>query len=1225
MTIEGGEIYNNDATNGAGVYLANGEMNMTGGAISYNAATQSGGGAYLGGGELNISGTTVMQYNTATNGGGAYVSGGDVKVQNGTITNNTASQNGGGIYVQNGSYYMVGGHIDHNAAEAGQGGGVFITTAGKNVQVDVRSGSISYNKSGIQGGAISVDCDSKSLDYVTVNIGVNEYHHINGDIISADHDENGEPEDNHCPVMQGNEAPKQAGAIFVKGGANTVLNVYCLREFESEVTEVEDSKSVFMKVEGGRVNISTADLDSDPIDHYSTYGYINIQNTVHVTSGEMHLYGVRVNPFFLEDITVDVVKGEGGFYDYRPKDENLFVLIYYENYRDSQTNIVSGQYTVCQYDKNETVYISGVIYQHPGHDITGWFTESNGTGSKYEVGWKAVFTGEYSTDAANETYYIGDLIVYAVWRENGYQIQFNSNPNNPTDEVLGEMQSVNMVYGVYGNLPKNQFVYKGYVFLYWVDSNGTKYEDEAYVGNLAKEDGTIIELKACWDVCQHLEHQVAFTYSASQNQLIRTCSCLAYRQIATVTAESATYDGNEHGANAIDYKIESENSYKPTNAWSLSVTYQNALNEVCSVPVNAGTYYAVLDMGGAQALYAYVINKAEQIAPGMPTYTVVEGTSGPREITISSCVDDDATRLSWQYYEYRLRYLSGDSFVDLDWSTENVQMLEMSFTTYFIFVRYGGNENYLPSADVMAKNVYYFAGTVAIIIDSDLGLTVWAEHNKDITGININIVANKGYYRSQVDVSYTAMDSNGNEVTGMKLDRKSNALYNLSDIPSNKTYTINILVTGVRPVASVTSSVTENQIFHSITGTEASIGRDSAFTAYYQVSNYYAYQDLQLCFANTDGTAALLPENATIILLDLSNHTYWYYCVSTPTSSILLNTFTAMGGSANFIPPTNAAELSYLFVVDFSQTEAGYIGADTLKTMLYAQPNRTLELEVPDFEEESVTTKLADVFFDIVNTTTNMGTEQYLTVTVAQSNAVASKWDHRNVALVLRPMQAIPDDARIVVSSRTAETVVSATYFLNSEGVFVIPIVGSTTDMKIVFQTDMNHADENMQSIEYHFEAILYGAYSKAAQSPLNGEKLTQPMQITFVKVIVPETSLKITSNQSVYELNDVLKVLVEYDIPENYTIWLRLLRKNDIPDETGEITGEYGDTGLPQSNVMTSNGWRPDDTAENCGTLLLSLGGQSTGSYALVLTIRDDTGVDIKNVSYYFIITNPS
>ena len=1221
LHISGGDIHHNTATSGAGVYLANGEMDMTGGTIGYNTATQSGGGAYLGGGELHISGTTVMQYNTATNGGGAYVSGGDVAVRNGTITNNTASQNGGGIYVQNGSYYMVGGHIDYNVAVEGQGGGVFITTAGKNVQVDVRSGSISYNTAGVQGGAMAVDCNRTGTDYVTVNIGVNEYHIINGDIISADHDEDGVTEDNHCPVMQGNIAPKQAGAIFVKGGNNTVLNVYCLREFESEVTDVEDSKSVFMKVEGGRVNITTADMQSDPIDHNSTYGYINIQNTVHVTSGEMHLYGVRVNPFFLDDITVDVVKGEGGFYDHRPQDESLFVLIYYENYRDTATNVVSGQYTVCQYDKNEIVYISGVIYQHPGHDISGWFTEPNGTGNKYEVGWKAIFTGEYSTDEANETYYVGDLIVYAVWRENGYQIHFAPNPATPTDEILGEMPTISMVYGVYQNLPQNQFVYKGYVFLHWIDSKGTIYADGAYVGNLAKEDGAIIELKACWAVCQHLEHQVTFTYSASGNQLIRTCSCLAYRQIATVTANSATYDGNEHGANAVAYKVESENAYKPNNTWVLSVLYENASFVSCSTPVNAGTYYAVLQQGTAKALYAYFISKATQEAPNTPTYVVLENTNGPREITISPSVDDSPA--PWQHYQYRLRYLSGETFVDLDWSVENVQMLEMSFTTYFIYIRYGETENYLPSVETVAKNVYYFAGTVAIVIDPELGLTAWAEHNEDITGINIHIVANAGYYRSYVNVNYTAIDDNGNEVTGMKLIYRSNALYNLSDIPSEKTYTINITVTGVRPITTVSQNVTENQVFHEISGSTASIGRDSAYTAYYQVSDYYAYNNLQLCFTDTVGSATMIPKNTSIILLDLSNRTYWYYRAAAPTSSVLLSAFVQMGGTASFVPPANAAELSYVFVVDFSQTDAGYTAGDVLATMLYAQPDRVTETEVPDFAEKPVSTTLSDVVFAVTNSTASQGTEQHIAVTFAQSAAVSSKWDNRNAALVLRPLQALPDDARIEILARVENSVKSATYFLNYEGVFVIPVTDCQTDFTIVFKTDMNDGGTNAASVEYHFEMALYGAGSKAAQSPLNGEVLTQPATLTFVKTITPTVSLKMTSDQPICTLNGVLNVQIEYDIPENYTIWLRLLRKNDIPDETGVITGEYGDTGLPQSNVQENNGWTPDATAANCGTLALSLGGQSTGSYALVLIIRDDTGMDIRSVSYYFIIAN--
>ncbi|MBO7273659.1 MAG: hypothetical protein J6V22_02265, partial [Clostridia bacterium] len=1234
LKIIGGEIHTNTAINGAGAYLTGGTMNMQGGIIGYNTASQNGGGAYLDGGTLNVSGTTLMHYNTATNGAGAYVSGGNVNVFAGTITHNTASQNGGGIAVQNGSYYMIGGNIDYNKAVAGQGGGVFVTASGQPATVEVRSGSISYNEAGIQGGALSVDCDRSSMDEITVTIGVNEKHEITMDgdetvtNVSADHDENGTPEDNCCPIMQGNQAPKQGGAVFVKGGKNTVLNVYCLREFESQVTEVEDSKSVFMKVEGGTINITTADMESDPVDHRATYGYINIQNTVHVTSGDVYLSGMRYNPIFIEDITVDVIEGDGGFYDSRLEDGERFVLIYYENFKNPETGITSGQYIVRQYDKGDTGFISGVIYQHPGFVISGWFTEQNGTGNKYDVGWSYVFDGTDTVDAANRTYHISDLIVYAVWDVNGYSITFLPNPVNPEDTVEGEMPDLEMSYGIYTNLPENQFFYKGYIFVGWEDENGVSYADGANVGNLSDADGITIKFKACWVVCEHNVEQITFSYSATDNSLVRTCSCRAYWQTATVTANSATYDGGEHGASPIVFKTDSDNTFKPNIPWDITVTYETEANVACAVPVNAGGYYAVLEQGGAKATYLYVIHKATQAAPGVPTYRVVDENADPREIIISPSEED--TPYSWQHYEYRIRYLStGGTFADLDWDELNLKTLEKQFTTYYVYIRYGETENYLPSDEVRAESVYYYSAEVGILIYPEEGLDVWPESGEGIVGVNFHIAAQTGYYRSNVDLTYEAKDTDGNAVTGMVLTRESSALYNLSDIPSNITFTIYVSATGVRKVATVSQSVIENQHFKEVSGDTAHIGRDSAFTAYYEVSNYYAYKNLQLLFTASNDNAAPLPKDTTIILLDLSDRSYWYYRVGdTPESSIPLTSFTKMGETSNdvnnrFVPPTTEAELSYVFVVDFSQTELGYNNADTLKMVLYAEGDTDVEAEVSNLEKKPVTTTLEDVRFEVGVSSTGAGMEQQISVTFASSEAVSSKWNNRGAAVVLTPVSELPKDACITVVLRANQTVSQATYYLNPEGVFIIPISQQITNLTITLKTTMGGNSMNGQEMHYDFRVALYGAYSKASQSPLNGERLTQETRLTFTKVFVPQTSIKITSDQTICDLDSIFYAVVEYDLPETYTVSMRLLRKNDIPDETGYISGEYVDTGFSQDNIFTSDYWTQEATVSNRGTLTVPLGGQMAGSFALVLTVKDDTGVQVRTASYYFILSD--
>ena len=152
--MSGGNIESNTAANGAGAYLTNSKMEMSGGDIKNNTATTSGGGAYLTnaatitvegnistnhanngyGGGVYLTGTgtklTVkgnINGNTAKDGGGvAAFSTEKVEVSAGNIYDNTASQNGGGIYSDNTEIDLQG-TLRSNTATGGNGGGAYLT------------------------------------------------------------------------------------------------------------------------------------------------------------------------------------------------------------------------------------------------------------------------------------------------------------------------------------------------------------------------------------------------------------------------------------------------------------------------------------------------------------------------------------------------------------------------------------------------------------------------------------------------------------------------------------------------------------------------------------------------------------------------------------------------------------------------------------------------------------------------------------------------------------------------------------------------------------------------------------------------------------------------------------------------------------------------------------------------------------------------------------------
>ena len=102
FTMTGGAISDNTATTGGGALdIENGYATISGGTISGNVVTSAsgfGGGIYLKAANLTMSGGELSN-NRANNGGGIYVdNSGFITMTGGTISNNVATANGGGIF-----------------------------------------------------------------------------------------------------------------------------------------------------------------------------------------------------------------------------------------------------------------------------------------------------------------------------------------------------------------------------------------------------------------------------------------------------------------------------------------------------------------------------------------------------------------------------------------------------------------------------------------------------------------------------------------------------------------------------------------------------------------------------------------------------------------------------------------------------------------------------------------------------------------------------------------------------------------------------------------------------------------------------------------------------------------------------------------------------------------------------------------------------------------------
>ena len=105
-------------------------------------------------------------------------------------------------------------------------------------------------------------------------------------------------------------------------------------------------------------------------------------------------------------------------------------------------------------------------FTRTGYTFMGWNTAANGTGT--------VYTDKQSINNATKTQN-GIFNLYAIWRKNGYTVQFNGNGN-----TSGTTANQNVNYSTATALTQNGFAKTGYSFKNWTDGVNT-YANKANV------------------------------------------------------------------------------------------------------------------------------------------------------------------------------------------------------------------------------------------------------------------------------------------------------------------------------------------------------------------------------------------------------------------------------------------------------------------------------------------------------------------------------------------------------------------------------------------------------------------------------------------------------------------------------------------------------------------------------------------------------------------------
>ena len=176
------DVYIHIQDNGGAVYLEDGSFTMEGGEIRQCYA-EKGGAIYVKGKEnttFKMTGGKISECSSKTDGGAVYLEGGKVMVSGGEVSYNLAKHgNGGGFCIVGGNFIMdenCNAVIKENAAfskstSGGKGGGLYVTSLGSDVKVDILSGSIISNSSDRVGGGICVDMSGHESASATVTVG----------------------------------------------------------------------------------------------------------------------------------------------------------------------------------------------------------------------------------------------------------------------------------------------------------------------------------------------------------------------------------------------------------------------------------------------------------------------------------------------------------------------------------------------------------------------------------------------------------------------------------------------------------------------------------------------------------------------------------------------------------------------------------------------------------------------------------------------------------------------------------------------------------------------------------------------------------------------------------------------------------------------------------------------------------------------------------------------
>ena len=1289
-------IRNSDAVlNGGGVYVIGtsdqegATVTINGGEIRNNTAGNDGGGMYISQGKVDFFGGSLHDNVAKKDGGGIYVSG-DIHMMGGSVIGNKADNNGGGFCVEDGIVLMYGGNIDNNSA-AESGGGLHISAITKSAAVDILGGSISGNHAKM-GGGVSVVSETNITIHVTV--GVNCVH---PDLNPEDRSftpfvypavaECGDAHNGHnhyhiteesvkthsnCPQINNNVALSNGGGFYLQS-EKSYLVFYCVIE---DGNIANGNKQCYdMDVKGGHVQIGDNSYDHDGNEEVK--GNIIMKDSILIEAGTVDIYGTMDNPKFTTSIIVDIEKHTDYFWDHRivkvddPSGGLPFYKVhYYENFNNA------GKYIAEQYpdaghednttDKRYEFTVLASLFQNPGYKIVRWNTEPDGSGTDYDI---------------NETYNLKELylqsdnnlggvdhngnsdpsllIIYAIWEEKGYVLNFN--PNVGVGEpYTGTMENQRVTVGLLDGtqtIQLNQFKRVGYEFLGWTLTSSPSASDKVYTDGQAitedftSVDGATVILYAKWSVCEHIGYLIYKVNDEEKNIMIESCPiCNGHSATAIISAINSVYNGNTHLA-TINYsnnwlgskELGIVYTMKANAEWDAKDTIDDNWN-ADSKPMHAGEYIAKFSVtfttkdeitqenveATATAQVEYTISPIQWETPDVPVikFSVQKETTSGKYNSIITITSPTGTNIM-----YLITQLDKDSNSEIpveshkDWQT-STDFSNIPFGIYYYFyakriadrdhleseqskstayLTTGGNVIYIENGIGIKVEPIYGSGDFEYIVSADDGYH-FRGYGDNLTSDNMTIgpsnIPNFIKPIDGVESSDAHLDDGGIVITRTNTDGKYQYIVKLIDGLVSY-HQITLEFNGAAKNASVTHKGTDGQEFGEFNNKPISISSDSAFTIKLTLSDFIPdeYNVPVLSFTQA------LPIGSTVIMKVGSN--YYYYKVSTAVERISLSEFTAMGKNETFNCDTTSSEsktITYQFIVDFSQ-----VSDNTIPSPLDANVNleiisKSTAPNMPTNGTTHISLSIKPKASFILGTTSTSEKTAILNGTYTPSLGAASIWQGKHNALVLTAPINAPADLTITVVVGGTTTI----YKMNENRKFIIPLgeIG-TKEIKITMNSKLFTSTETT----YEFDAEWY--VTPSSTSPLNGQCVVQSCKfnVSCKKDAMP--SIRVDGTVHLLHALETLNLTVHYaNMPTNATITAYLQGKSE--------TGEYVDMGLSRPVLSNENGDGGTTLAvptEVSNTVInIPMGRMDTGSYriAVIATINGQT---ILEVDYYFVI----